>query len=167
MSLPVLSLIRGLPTDLRELSRVFSDLNQWVRKSRDRVHALDQRFSHQISAANKQSTQSVNPLTATDLGGGVAEVQIASHSVQYAHGTVSYNSGSISGLENATLYYIVCDDPEFEGGAVSYLRSQNPNVVTEEIGRYFVGTITTPAGGGGGTTGGWGAGGGGNGFPLP
>lgn len=167
MTLPVIDLVRGWPTDLRELGRVLGALNRAIVTNGSRTYSADQRFSNQIAAANKQSTQSVNPLTATDEGGGLAEIQIAAHSVQYADRTVSYNAGSIAGLDNATLYYVVVDDPEFLGGAVSYLRSQNPNVVTQNLGRYFVGTITTPAGGAGGTTGGWGAGGGGGGNPLP
>lgn len=166
MSLPVLS-FRELPTDLRELSRVLSDLNQWVRKGRSRVFASDQRFMNQINGAGKRSTQSVQPLTSNDLGGGLADIQVAAHSVQLGFGTVAYNAGSISGLLNSTLYYVYTDDAEFDGGAVTYLATTNHTIATSNDGRYYLGKITTDAPAGGGTSGGGGAGGGGGGGFLP
>jgi hypothetical protein len=167
MSLPVISLVRGWPTDARELMRLLNDLNRAVVKSGTRVHASDQRFSNQIGTANKQSTQSTQPLTSTDLGGGFADIAIASHSVQYSFGTVSYSSGTILGLANSTLYYVFADDPNYEGGAVAYEATTNANNITAELGRYYVGKITTDAPAGGGSSGGYGGGGGGGGFPLP
>lgn len=167
MSLPVIDLVRGWPTDPRELARVLFDLNRAIIKSGSRVHARDQRFINQIGTANKQSTQSAQPLTSNDLGGGFADIQIASHSVQYSFGTVAYNSGSISGLLNSTLYYVYVDDPEYEGGSVTYLATTNANNITSDPGRYYVGKITTDAPAGGGSSGGWGGGGGGGGNPLP
>ena len=80
MTLPVIT-FRSLPQDEREWGRTLFDLNQSVRKTGERVFAQDQRFLNQVSAGNKQSTQSVQPLTASDSGGGLAEIAIASHSV--------------------------------------------------------------------------------------
>src|SRR5688572_31920387 len=106
MSLPILPLVRGWPTDHRELLRLLFDLNRAIVKSGARVHAADQRFTNQIATSNKQSTQSAQPLTSTDSGGGFAEVQIAAHNVRSSSETVAYGSGTISGLLNATLYYV-------------------------------------------------------------
>lgn len=167
MSLPILNLLRGLPTDMRELARVFSDLNLSIVKSRTRVHAANHRFLNQISRSNKQSTQNIQPLSSNDLGGGFAEVVIAAHSVTDGDGTVSYNAGSITGLPNSTLVYVFADDPDSEGGAVVYDYTTNFNLITSVNGRYYVGKITTDAPAGGGTSGGWGGGGGGGGNPLP
>lgn len=129
--------------------------------------AISQRLLNQISASNKQSTQSAQPLTATDSGGGLAQIAIAAHNVQFGFGTVAYNAGTISGLANSTLYYVYTDDPTYAGGAVSYVATTNPNLITANSGRYYVGKVTTPAGGGGGTSGGWGGGAGGGGTVLP
>ena len=166
MSIPAINL-RNLPTDIREWDREFADVNREIRKRGTRVFANDQRFLSQVSSANKQSTQSVQPLTSTDSGGGLAEIQVASHFVQYSFGQVAYSSGTISGLANNTLVYVYTLDQDYEGGAVTYLSTTNPNGVTANPNRLYVGKITTAAGGGGGTSGGWGGGGGGGGNPLP
>lgn len=133
----------------------------------DTGQATSQRLLKQISAANKQSTQTAQPLTGADTGGGTASISIASHSVQYGFGQVAYNSGSITGLANSTKYYVYADDPAYSGGAVTYLATTNANNITANSDRYYVGSITTPAGGGGGTGGGWGGGGGGGGSQIP
>lgn len=166
MSLPVIS-FRSLPADIREWGKILFDINQTIRKNRTRIFADDQRFLSLISSANKQSTQSVQPLTSADSGGGLASVSIASHSVQYSFGTVAYNSGTITGLPNNTVVYVYADDPDYLGGAVTYLSTTNANNITANKGRYYVGKITTASGGGGGTSGGWGGGGGGGGSQIP
>ena len=162
MTLPVIT-FRSLPQDEREWGRTLFDLNQSVRKTGERVFAQDQRFLNQVSAGNKQSTQSVQPLTASDSGGGFAEIAIASQSVQFGFGTVAYNSGTITGLLNSTEYFVYVDDPHYEGGAATYLSTTNANLVTANHGRYYVGYVTTPApaappatGSGGGGAGGGG-----------
>lgn len=166
MSLPVIG-FRSLPADLREWGRVLFDLNDGVRKGRNRIFAKDQKFINQIGAANKQSTQTVQPVTATDSGGGLAQIDIASHSVQFGFGTVAYGSGTISGLANDTLYYVYAEDPEYEGGAVTYFATTNKNIPTSDNGFYYLGKVTTPAPAAPPASGGGGGGGGGNGQFIP
>lgn len=129
--------------------------------------AVSQRLLNVVAAGNKSSTQSVQPLTGVDVGAGVARVDIASHNVQYDFGLVAYNSGSITGLANSTEYFVYSDDPSYAGGAVTYLATTNPNIVTANSGRYYLGKVTTPAGGGGNTGGGGGGGAGGGGTLIP
>ena len=194
MSRPLLEFPREVPNDLREWGRWLFDFNKWFKTDGDKAivdntatldtrtttdfgtvltyigdtgQAVSQRLLNQIAAGNKQSTQSAQPVTATDSGGGLAAIAIASHSVQFGFGAVAYNSGSINGLLNSTLYYVYADDPTYAGGAVTYLSTTNANNITANSGRYYVGKITTPAGGGGGTSGGWGGGGGGGGTQIP
>lgn len=166
MSLPVV-LPRYIPKDLREQDRMFQHLNQGVRRNNYRTHAMDQRFLNQINGGGKRSTQSVNPLTATDAGGGLAEIQVAAHNLVFGFKTIPFGSGTITGLLNSTLYYVYTDDPDFLGGSAVYLATTNANIATQDDGRYYLGKITTPAGGGGGSSGGYGGGGGGGGNPLP
>ncbi len=166
MSLPVLNLIRGLPTDLRELGRVFGDLNFWIRRSTNRVFARDQRFLGQLSSGGKSSSQSVQPLTSTDSGGGFASISVASHTVQYKGFLVSFNSGTITGLPNNTRHFVYVTDPEFEGGAATYLATTNQQTPNADD-NYYVGKIVTATAAGPPTDGGYGGGGGGNGNPLP
>lgn len=154
--------------------RMFRQLNRLLPKDGEDhyeidatlARASDQRLLPLVSASNKLSTQSAQPLTASDAGGSTT-ISVASHSVQFGFGVVTYNSGSITGLLHATAYFVYADDPSYEGGAVTYLATTNANLVTGGNGRYYVGKITTPGGGGGPTGGGWGGGGGGGGFPLP
>ena len=132
----------------------------------DAGRASSQRLLPLVNASNKLSVQSAQPLTAADVG-ATATVSIASHSVQFGFGSLTYNSGSVTGLSFSTLYYIYADDPTYAGGAVTYLATTNPLTVTANDGRYYLGAITTPADGAGDTGGGWGGGGGGGGSQIP
>lgn len=164
-----------LPKTQRDWEQFTRDLNQLIGRDAPRhfridatmARASDQRLLPLVNASNKLSTQSVQPVTAVDAGGGLATINIAAHSVQFGFGTVAYNSGSITGLSNSTVYYIYVDDPDYEGGAVTYLATTNANLVTAGNGRYYIGKVTTPSGGGGSTGGGWGGGGGGGGSQIP
>jgi hypothetical protein len=130
--------------------------------------ALNQKLLPMLNVGGKLSTQSVQPLTATDAGAD-ASISIASHTVQFGSGvgSVSYNSGTITGLAFSTLYYVYADDPTYAGGAVTYLSTTNGNTPTANDGRYYLGKVTTPANGAGDTGGGWGGGGGGGGEQVP
>lgn len=132
----------------------------------DSGRARSQKLLPMVSASNKLSTQSAQPLTATDAGSD-ATINIASHSVQFGFGTVAYNSGSITGLSFSTVYYVYVNDPTYTGGAVTYLATTNANTVTSNDGYYYVGKVTTPANGAGDQSGGWGGGGGGSGSQIP
>lgn len=133
----------------------------------DTGQAVSQRLLNVVAAGNKNSTQSAQPLTGVDTGAGTARIDIASHNVQYGFGTVAYNSGSITGLANSTLYYVYADDPTYAGGAVTYAATTTATNATANSGRYYLGRVTTPAGGAGNTGGGYGGGGGGGGDPIP
>jgi hypothetical protein len=111
-------------------------------KITDTGTATDQRFLPQVSAGNKLSVQNALPLTATSTA-STATISVASHTLQYGYGQVSYNSGSISGLNTSTNYYVYADDPNYGGGAVSYLATTNPQTIVANNGRYYVGSIQT------------------------
>jgi len=114
----------------------------------------------QVTVGNRNSaiTGGVNPVTAADVG-STATISVASFILQYGFGQVNYNSGSITGLNFNTKYFVYCDDAGFNGGAVTYVATTAfENVVASE-GRVYVGSITTPINGGG-DTGGDGGGGG-------
>lgn len=178
MTVGIIRPLRVIPAqdDVTGWDRLFRSLNRLIEldnSSTDhysidgtKARASDQRILPLVSSGNKLSTQSAQPLTATESA-GVATISVAAHSVQFGFGTVAYNSGSITGLSTSTIYYVYADDPSYEGGAVTYLATTNANTVTAGNGRYYLGKITTPAGGGGGTSGGFGGGGGGGGTPLP
>lgn len=170
----ILSIPRAMPTNQREWEQFTGKLNRLIRRSGDArfeidsemARASDQRLLPLVNASNKLSTQSAQPLTASQ-GGSVATISVAAHSVQFGFGTVAYNAGSITGLSLSTVYYVYVDDPDYEGGAVTYLATTNPLTVTAGNGRYYVGKVTTPAVAGPPASGGWGGGGGGGGAQLP
>lgn len=132
----------------------------------DTGRASSQRLLPMVNSNNKLSTQSAQPLTATDAG-ATASINVASHNVQFGFGSVAYNSGSVTGLAFSTVYYVYTSDPTYAGGAVTYLATTNANNVTANDGYYYLGKVTTPADGGGDTGGGWGGGGGGGGSQIP
>ncbi|WP_444922695.1 hypothetical protein ACJJH9_00025 (plasmid) [Microbulbifer sp. DLAB2-AF] len=90
-------------------------------------------------------------LSASD-NGSTAKITIASHTVQYGGYTVTYNSGSITGLSFSKRYYIYVDDPLYAGGGVTYYATTQIWKLSAEAGRRSVGAITTPSNGGSTTT---------------
>ena len=112
-----------------------------------------------VTAFNMNSLQSAIPLTADDVGSD-ATITIASHNIVYDGGTLAYSAGSITGLAFSTEYFVYADDPTKAGGAVTYVSTTTRTDLTANVGRYFVGRVTTPADGGGGTSGNGGGGGG-------
>lgn len=94
---------------------------------------------------------------------GTATISVAAHERHYLNTTVAIAvaAGAITGLAPSTTYQVFYDDPEFEGGAVTYQASptiEGALASLEHPARHFVGEVATPASGGTGTTGGGGAG---------
>ena len=123
-------------------SRSGTDLDTLLQMLNDDGTAEDQRFLPQVSAGNVLSLQDINPLIAS-ADAFDATISISSHTLQYGFGTVSYNSGTIVGLDPSTNYFVYADDPDYQGGAVSYFATTNRQLVTANNGRYFVGAILT------------------------
>ncbi len=110
----------------------------------------DQRNEVLLMGLNRQpAVATTSPLSSSDAG-STATISVASHTVQGGFGTISYNSGSITGLAFGTDYYVYADDPTYAGGAVTYVATTTPSTVTANSGRYFVGSILTVNDGGGG-----------------
>ena len=105
--------------------------------------ATDQRLVPMVNFGNVSSVQSADPLGAT-AGASTADINIASHTLHTDFGNIAYNSGAITGLSLNTRYYVYADDPDNEGGAVTYVASTSKPNVPANTGRYLVGSITTP-----------------------
>lgn len=130
--------------DARLTGRTSSSLPTVLARVGDNGRASTQQFLPQVSAGNVLSMQDTGPVTAEATAGpGNAEITIASHSIQYGFGAVTYNAGTIAGLDPDTNYYVYADDPEYAGGAVTYLATTNRQTVTASNGRYFVGAVRT------------------------
>lgn len=119
---------------------------------------------------NTSATPTTQPLSAaTGALANDATIDVAAFQVQYpnsvspaTNGVVSYNSGSITGLLDSTVYYVYCLDTMYAGGSQTYLATTSQEVVTQADATVYLGSVTTPAHGGGGT----GGSGGGNGPPC-
>ena len=114
-----------------------------MQKITDAGTAQDQKFLPQVSAGNKLSIQNTLPLSAT-ANASTAVINIGAHNVQYGFGQVPFNSGTISGLNVNTTYYVYASDPNYQGGAATYLATTNPQLVTASNSNYYVGSIKTP-----------------------
>ena len=101
------------------------------------------RFGQTASGLTYRPT--TNPLTATDAGSN-ATVNIAAFTMRTSSkGDISVNSGSITALSYSTLYYIYYDDATLAGGAVTYNATTTKVTAINGGGRFFVGSIITPA----------------------
>ncbi|MCX9146627.1 phage tail protein [Erythrobacter sp. WG] len=137
--------------------------------------AASRRLNSQIMASGILQTLDTNPLTATTDFTNTSTITINAHTVFDDQGTTSFSAASIGGLTGSTIYYVYEFNPDFVGGARSYVATTNRNDLTG-FGRRFVGWVRTPdvsappatgggVGGGGWGTGGWGTGGGGGDVP--
>jgi hypothetical protein len=101
---------------------------------------------------NLSYTLNSNPLTSIDDGGGNAEIDVAAFTLtvrsKQQTTNVSYNSGTIAGVANSTLYYVYVTDPTLAGGTVSYNAVTTKAASMENSGNIFVGSIVTAASGG-------------------
>jgi hypothetical protein len=89
-----------------------------------------------------------NPLTSTDAGSS-ATVSVAAWDLQTSSkGTVSYNSGSITGLTYGTLYYIYTIDGSLSGGTTTYYATLAKTTAISGTGYIFIGSIMTAVSGG-------------------
>lgn len=125
--------------------------------------ATSRRITSQLIAGGVLQTLDVNPISAT-TSGGVSTVNIAAHVIFDDAGSTSFSSGSIGGLTPDVFYYVWEANPDFQGGARTYVATTNRNDLTV-FGRRYVGFVTTPASGSATGGGGWGGGGGGGGVP--
>lgn len=166
----ILEILRKVPQTTQEWSQVLERLNKAIQVSGERAvlgalttiaersgtdldailqylsdggRATDQRLMPMVNFGNVSSVQSIDPLTAV-AGASTADITVSAHTLHTDFGDISYNSGSILGLALNTRYYVYVDDPENEGGAVTYIASTSRPNIPASSGRYFVGTIVTP-----------------------
>lgn len=124
--------------DWANFIRVLADAT--LRNRSGRIY--DESVLSQSVVGNRQSVQNIIPVTAVDTGSDIT-INVAAHTNNYDFGAVSYNSGSITGLNYNTRYFVYADDAGFAGGAVTYLASTDPVTMTAAQGRYYVGSVTT------------------------
>lgn len=124
-------------------SRTGTDIATILTYLSDAGRATDQRLLPMVNFGNVSSVQSVEPLSAT-AGAATADIAIAAHTLHTDFGSIAYNSGAILGLPLNTTHYVYADDPDYAGGAVSYLATTAKPTIPSNSGRYFVGVITTP-----------------------
>lgn len=104
----------------------------------------------QAIVAGAGTVLTASPLSASQSS-GVATINAAAHTRYYDFGAVSYNAGSITGLSTSTTYYVYADDPDYAGGAVTYVATTSLTAAIA-TGRIYFGKIITPSSGSGGTT---------------
>lgn len=112
----------------------------------DAGRAVSQRFAYPVQTANKNSVQSTSTVLTATSGASTSTVDVGAHSVKFDFGTVAYSAGAISGLTPETTYLIYASDPEYSGGAVTYLATTNPDNIIG-AGNYYVGYVITPIAG--------------------
>lgn len=105
--------------------------------------ATTQGFMPLINFANAGSVQSVIPLSAS-ADSVVATINIDPHDVIYGGETISYAAGVVMGAPVDTDIHVYADDPELQGGAVTYEFTTDFQDLAGSKDRYRVGAIKTP-----------------------
>lgn len=135
-----------LGTEARPTGRLGTSIPTLFQRISDAGRASDQRFLHPITVGNRNSVQSIDAVVTAASGPTSSTISVEAHSVKYDFGSVSYGSGSISGLDTETVYLVYTSDPDFAGGAVTYYATEDPNDLIG-TGTYYVGSIETPPAG--------------------
>jgi len=107
-----------------------------------------QRFAATASVLSYVPTS--NMLTSMDAGSN-ATVSVASFTLQTSSkGSISYNSGSVTGLNYGTQYYLVVGpDPSLAGGTVGFSAYTTKSAaLAAGSGYFFIGSIVTAVSGG-------------------
>jgi len=116
--------------------------------------ATDDRILPNTSLGGAEFTESGTALSSFDAGSD-ATVTIASFTRTFAGGTnVVYNSGTVTGLNFATVYHIFALDEERVGGAVTYQASTTLSTIMDDIDNVYIGDVLTVVDGATGGTGG-------------
>jgi len=115
--------------------------------------ALSRRLVSPFFGGGAGAVYNNNPLTANS-----SQIFIAAHVVYDDAGSLSYGSGTISGL-SASTSYAVYEDTGYVSGSPTYSAVTLAEQLTYSSKRRLVGSITTAAAGGSTTTGGTGGGG--------
>ncbi len=149
--------IQRWPKTDREWTHFVSELVKWVVDLDVKGRLTSDRIMPQALLGNMGSVQTSLPVTSTDAGSN-ATVSIASHVLSRSSGNISYSSGSITGLSYDTTYYVYADDPNFDGGSVTYKTTTDKADIVSNLGRYFVSEVRTPLAAAADNTGGVGAG---------
>lgn len=137
------------PSDLRNPSAVVVPGNRTASVQTIIGHidetgrAANERFLYPVTAANRDSVQSIDAILSATSNASTSQIAIAAHSVTFDFGSVAYSSGSITGLTVSTVYYVYANDPTYAGGAVSYVATTNATNLIGS-GYYYVGSVTTP-----------------------
>lgn len=133
--------VMGALTTIAERSG--TDLSTILQYIGDAGRATSQRLVPVVNSGNVSSVQSADPLGAS-AGASTADISIAAHTLHLDFGNVAYSAGSVLGLSLNTRYYVYADDPEYSGGAVTYIATTAKPNVPANFGRYLVGSIVTP-----------------------
>ena len=127
-----------------------------TRNRASRLRTNGRALGNLLPTGNNSGATSV--LTTTPISGLTStSVTIAPHTRYILGRAVTYNGGTISGLNPSTRYHIYADDPDELGGSVGYLATTDFSIISGENRIYF-GPVTTaaagnPGGGGGGAAG--------------
>lgn len=87
-------------------------------------------------------------LTAYAEPGGTADIVVTTFTATFGNVTVTcVPSGAftLTGLNCSELYYIYYVDPNFLGGAITPIATQDPTDFLNKLGYFLIGSITTPA----------------------
>ncbi len=170
MSIPIVELKNGVPKNDREWNEQFKRVNKAIQYSGgaailgaltsisertgtpisdllaligDDGRASTERFMPIINWANAGSLQSAVPLSAS-ADATTATINIDAHSVHYGGEQIDFSAGVVIGAPVSTPVYIYADDPDLEGGAVTYEFTLDYIDLADSKDRYFVGAIVTP-----------------------
>lgn len=114
----------------------------------DNIHVLRAATSSEVTAINT-SGHGTSTTGALSQSGTTTQINVASETIQFGFGPVTYNAGSVNpGGALPATYYVYADDPGYAGGAVTYQASLNESDAYASDFRIYFGKITLLAGGG-------------------
>lgn len=123
----------------------------WIRRMSDTIEAHETEQDAQIEDLSRilRSLSAMSGATvAAEADGASAKATVTAHTRAYLDTTIAVDAGEVTGLAYGVLNFLYYDDPDDEGGAVTYLATTTQaDALTsaDNPGRHFVGSVTAPA----------------------
>ncbi len=145
---PGVYLMDGTEPDILSMLRATRSYNRTARLT-DQGRPNNQLFYRANLAMFNNAALANSGLLSYDAG-STATISVPSSTLYSDAGTVTYNSGTITGCSFGTKYYIYAIDPDLNGGSVTYYATTSFTTIATNSDYVYFGAVTTVNDGGGG-----------------
>lgn len=147
--LPRLTMQNAIVTKLLQPTPLFLRyFNNDVLKSIETTLNNQQDQIDRLNAALRNTSHTEDLTLSAAADGATASITVTAHRRVYTDRIVELDADTITGLDYNKTYSVYYDDADREGGAVTYVATENATIAVtsgDHPNRHLLGLITTPA----------------------